>query len=193
MCKVGAMIKTVVVASVCLAACVREPVKLQLKAKPDAVLNKKGQTFELRAALYDKDGLIMDPLKPLTWSSADPAVATVDKDGVIAAVGSGETTVTGRYDTLSDSAEVKVRVIGSVTLAPAEPQTLRLGKTLQLTAKTLDDKGRTYEGPKVRFSASSHCIEVDDVGLVTAQALGECEAYAAVGDRVASVRIKVKD
>jgi len=33
----------------------------------------------------------------VTWTSADPAVATVDADGVITRVGAGKTTITGQY------------------------------------------------------------------------------------------------
>ena len=33
-------------------------------------------------------------LKTVTWSSADPTVATVDEDGVVTAVGGGTTTIT---------------------------------------------------------------------------------------------------
>lgn len=176
-----------------LAACVREPVKVTIKNRPEGMLTKKDQRSELKVVAYDKDNIIMDVTEPFVWTSGDPAVVTVDSFGNVVATGSGETTVTAKYGKLSDSVDFRVRIIGSVTLNVQEPQVLKMGKTLQLVAKTLDDKGRPYEGPKVRYSSSTHCVDIDADGLLTAQALGECEAYAAVGDRVASVRIKVKE
>lgn len=51
--------------------------------------------------------------RPLTWVSADPSVARVDGQGVITAVGTGNTTVSVRYGTLTSTVVVRVAALAS--------------------------------------------------------------------------------
>lgn len=178
-----------------LLGCDKQPTRVTIKSKPDGLLTKKGASLDLRASTYGADGIVLATREPITWTSSDPLVATVDKDGRVTAVGSGEAKVAARFGALSDEVSVNVRIVQEIQLGFAAPVPLKMGKTLQLEPKLIDDKGQPYLGatPKLRYSSSTHCVDVDQTGLVTAQALGECEVFVAVGDRVGSMRVIVKD
>lgn len=104
-----------------------------------------------------------------TFATADKAIATVSKKGVVKGRGVGETTITATTQNgLTASLEVYVRKAPSnVTLDISEAR-LAPGETLQLTA-TLS------EGSTSRFtwaSSDATVAIVEDDGLVTALAAG---------------------
>lgn len=73
------------------------------------------------------------PAVAVAWSSAEPAIATVDASGLVTAVGKGTTVITARMDTYSATADIVVEdpIIGLVI----EPETIsmRWGETESLT------------------------------------------------------------
>ena len=90
------------------AAVVVTPVAMtSLSVSPQAATMMVGETATVRATHQPDDANVTD----VVWSSSNEAVATVDQDGVISAVGAGEATITVSDPTQpSVSASVTVRV-----------------------------------------------------------------------------------
>ena len=83
-------------------------VPVSLRVEPDSVVFLElGETHQVSAAVLDGGGRELSD-STVHWSSADPSVATVDSNGVITAVGAGETTVTARSGEASASIYVRV-------------------------------------------------------------------------------------
>ncbi|MFY0546032.1 thermonuclease family protein [Brevibacillus sp. H7] len=77
----------------------------------DAVLflgSKNDAVLTLTATAKDQEGSIIEPKKVL-WKSDNKKVATVDKDGKVAAVGIGTTEITAKVENVSASIEVTVK------------------------------------------------------------------------------------
>jgi alpha-tubulin suppressor-like RCC1 family protein/uncharacterized protein YjdB len=64
-------------------------------------------TAKLMATLRDANGRLIH-VRPVTWTTADPAVATVDATGLVTATGAGSTTITATSEGVSASAAVRV-------------------------------------------------------------------------------------
>ena len=90
------------------AAVVVTPVAMtSLSVSPQAATMTVGETTTVRATHQPDDANVTD----VVWSSSNEAVATVDQDGVVSAVGAGEATITVSDPTQpSVSASVTVRV-----------------------------------------------------------------------------------
>lgn len=174
-------------------ACLREPAKLVIKDQPTDMLTKKGQELQLRAVVYDKDGVIMDPPEPIVWSSSDPSVISVSSTGQLTAQSSGTVKVTAKVKTQSAEFSTRAAIVGTVDIEPSADQTLKFNKTMQLKVVVKDDKGQPMPQAKVRWSAASHAVDISPEGLVTGQALGSTQVFATVNEKVAALRITVKD
>jgi alpha-amylase len=175
-----------------LAGCARQPQRLVIKDAPSRILSHKDQTAHLRAAVYDKDGLIVDPLEPIIWTTSDASVLAVDDTGTVKARSSGTATIEARVKSVADKMTARVEIVGAVKLTPASTPPLRLGQTLQLKALVTDDHGNVIPAGTVSWSTGSQAVSVD-AGLVTAQALGTTHVYVTAGDKSASISVTVKD
>ena len=74
---------------------------------PSLTFYAVGETGELSATYLSAEGDTVE-LAPVTWSSGDTAVATVDARGRVTAVGDGMTEVTATYDSTTASIDVVV-------------------------------------------------------------------------------------
>lgn len=82
------------------------PVATVVGLLPATVALAPGGTAQLQASVLGDNGTI--PGLTVTFTTADPNVATVDGNGRIAAVSNGRTTITARYNTLTQSTGVTV-------------------------------------------------------------------------------------
>ncbi len=86
------------------------PLPTTVAVTPDTVmLTAVGQTAQLTAEVRDQAGRVMDGTM-VTWSSGDRLVATVDREGLVTAAGSGTATITAMADSASAKAVVTVRL-----------------------------------------------------------------------------------
>jgi hypothetical protein len=133
-----------------------------------------GGTFTFTATVATVGGA--DP--SVAWSSSDPAVATVDTNGLVTAVAVGTATITATsvFDatksatvTVTVTATLPTPAINSVTIDQGD-QSLAVGGTFTFTA-TIDAVGGA--NPSVAWSSSDPAVAtVDTNGLVTAVAAG---------------------
>ena len=111
--------------------------------------------------------------KTLTWTSSDEAVATVDNNGLVTAVGAGNCKITVSSSN-EKTEECKVTVRTPVSAVSFNKDTLELveGKTATLictvSPDNATDKSLTWK------SSNESVATVDKNGLVTAIAPGNC-------------------
>jgi uncharacterized protein YjdB len=183
----------VVVSCGLVSGCLREPAKIVIKDAPNEVLSKKGQEVQLRGIVYDKDNVIMDAPEPIVWTSSDPGVVSVSSTGLITAQSSGTAKISASLKGQSAEMTTRAAIIGTVEIEPATDQILKYNKTMQLKVTVKDDKGQPMPQAKVRWSTASHAVDITPEGLVTGQALGSTQVFATVNEKVAALRITVKD
>jgi uncharacterized protein YjdB len=135
------------------------------------------ETVQLIATVIPLDAFNQD----VTWTSSDPAIATVDETGLVTGLKFGEATITATTveGGFIAACEVKVGVAESITLNKTE-LTLIEEDEETLTAVILPESA-TYT--EITWSSSNDEIAtVDATGKVTAIAEGECSIYVSLNN-----------
>ena len=117
----------------------------------------------------------------IEWTSSNEDVATVDENGVVTAVGAGEADITAAVQDADISSVTHVKVVILPTGVDA-PDTLEL-YTNGESEKSLDAKIVPEDATEVKLayvSSDEGVATVDENGLVTAVADGECTITAYV-------------
>ena len=137
-----------------------------------------GQTTQATATLYDSRNRVLN--RSVTWSSSDPAVATVSASGLVTGLKAGTTSIIASRGTKSGSAALTVTDISStgiasvasVTISPATA-TITVGQTQALTTTLRDSSGNVLTGRTVAWTSSNSSVEtVTGSGTVTGVAQG---------------------
>lgn len=162
-----------------LAAC---GVNITSVGLPSAATMNKGDTLQLEISYGTENEAEADAIAEaaekldLVWTSSDEAVATVDGDGLVTAVGAGtaEITVSVADGNLSSSCLVTVTVPATGLSVPDTLELVMNGEnTAQLgaeaTPEDATDVTLTYA------SSDESVVTVDESGLVTAVANGEAD------------------
>lgn len=148
---------------------------------PSDVVIEKGETQQLEIEYGTDDKAeqekIAEAASKLTieWTSSDEEVVTVNATGLITAVGAGEADVTASAKDVNISSTTHVKVVITPTGVEA-PETLEL-VTNGENSKNLDAKMTPEDATEVKLayeSSDDSVATVDENGLVTAVADGEC-------------------
>lgn len=151
-----------------------------------------GQTVQLQARLTDARGNLLSG-RVISWSSDQPAIATVDQNGLVSGVAQGAARISAMVDGKTGTATVNVTPIpiARIDLSPVNP-TLLVGGTQQLTATPRDAQGIALPGRVITWiSGSSTVATVTQAGLVTAIAPGSAVIFAASEGQVGSTTVTV--
>ena len=157
-----------------------------------ATLTIVGATKQLTAKVYDtNDDVITDA--PVAWTSGDPSVATVNRIGMVTAIGSGAATITATSEGKSDSATISVELTGArIEIELSKDKLTSVGATEQLSAKVYDSNENVIADAPVAWSSSDPSVAtVDANGLVTAVSRGNTTITATSGIQSANVVITV--
>lgn len=135
------------------------------------------------AETADVDEKLATAAEKLTieWTSSNEDVATVDENGMVTAVGAGEADITAAVQDADISSVTHVKVVILPTGVDA-PDTLEL-YTNGEDSKSLDAKIIPEDATEVKLayvSSDDGVATVDENGLVTAVADGECTITAYV-------------
>jgi hypothetical protein len=132
-----------------------------------------GQTATATATGLDQRGAPI-ATGAVVWSTAAPAVATVDGNGLVMGVALGQTQVIATASGKTAQTPVAVSPIPVATVAVAPlTATLLVGANQQLTATTKDAANNVLTGRVVTWASSNPSkATVDATGLVTAVAAG---------------------
>ena len=152
--------------------CASDDARTGVRVTPgELTFTAAGQTAQLAARVLDESGRAVEGAT-VSWSSGDTAVATVDSAGLVTAVGTGRTTVTARWGSLSGEATVEVKRRPRVVVSPSGGAIIP-GETLQLVAQLYDEVGNAVKGAAFTWSSSSTSVAtVDSSGRVKGLALG---------------------
>jgi uncharacterized protein YjdB len=147
-----------------------------VEVTPDAsTLNALGDTQSFTALARDARG---NPVADAAfeWSSADPAVATVDPaSGLALAVGNGVVEITAAAAGVTGAATLTVRqVVVSIEVTPPEATLTAVGATQQFLAISRDANGNTVADALLVWDSSDPAVATVDpgTGLATAGTSG---------------------
>ena len=147
--------------------------------EPDSARLVRGESIQLEATLRDGRGTVLTGRR-IAWSSADPAIASVDDDGTVSALAPGSTTIAATAEGIRAEARIIVdRVpVASVTVTPSTAS-VEVGQTIALAAVPRDAAGNALQGRPVSWTTSDGAIAVvDENGEVQGIALGEATITA---------------
>lgn len=111
----------------------------------------------------------------VSWSSADPSIATVTKDGVVSAVSEGDTEVIAKYDGYEASCNVSVSSSGAkANLAFTDYAIeMRVGDSDQLSP-IVRYKGMSYSDAEYIYTVEDKTVAtVSDTGVIEALKYGK--------------------
>ncbi|MBQ7382203.1 MAG: Ig domain-containing protein [Paludibacteraceae bacterium] len=125
-----------------------------------------------------------------TWASANADIAKVNKNGVITAMGLGDTEITATIGEVEKTCTVHVVAVAvnSITL-PAEAN-VTLGSSLQLNP-TVDPAQAASEYTITYVSSAPEIATVDANGKVVGVAAGDAVITATIADKSAQITIHV--
>ena len=143
-----------------------------------------GQTASFSAIATDANGNVISG-RPVAWSSANGAIATVSSLGLVTATGAGTTTITATAEGKNGVAQIVVTAVtppppvASVTVTPSTTS-VTVGGSVTLSAILHDASGATLSGRTVTWSTNAPTIAtVSSTGLVSATGAGTATIAAA--------------
>lgn len=134
-----------------------------------AVLQSRGQTVQLVAVVEDAGGTAI-PNAAVTWSSSDPAVATVDATGQVTAVENGLAVITATSGDASASADVRVsRLPHTITIVQGNAQSGDAGEALGVSpaVQVLDASRTPVVGIEVQFAVTAGDGSIEQSSVAT--------------------------
>lgn len=146
-----------------------------------------GKTFQLAATLTPSNA---DGEHTVTWTSSNPAVASVD-GGLVTAIADGTAVITASVGNLSATCKVTVSTmvipVASITLSESALE-LEIGDEAQLTATVSPSDA---SNPAVTWVSSDPEVATVQNGLVTAVGKGSAVITATAGEKSASCAVTV--
>lgn len=153
---------TVLLTLAALAGCAK-PARLEIKPA-EVVLRDAGASRLLRVTVFDQKDRPMDKAK-LAFATSDPDVASVDGEGKVVAVSSGEAVVTVTAGKASASVPVRVQIVSTLDLALPEGGFVGPKDSLHpLPLHVLNDRGEAVALSDLSFSTSDPAVAAVDAG-----------------------------
>lgn len=150
---------------------------LQTSSTGGSLTLSVGESATITPPLREKNNKPVNP-RSLTWSSTNPAVASVGPDGVVTGLSAGETLVVASSSTQVYTTAVEVVGNGGSSRLTISPESLVLtwiGEERHLAAvvEVGGDVLRLSSAAAVEWkSLNPEVAQVDDVGNVTARSIG---------------------
>ena len=162
-----------------------------LTIDPETRDMKVGETFSIELSTPNGDTV---PAAETDWVSKDEKVATVDKEGVVTAVGQGSTTIEATWKGATKKVGVSTSIkINDISIS-SDNVDLNLGKTKTLSAKVVGPNDYDLSG-MVNLdwsSTDSKIAEVDGDGVVKAKAAGTATIKASKQGKTGKTVVTVK-
>jgi uncharacterized protein YjdB len=132
-----------------------------------------GQTVQISAQAVDAQGNVL-PGRPVTFTTSNATVASVNASGLVTALAAGSAIITGASEgkTAVSTITVTSVPVASVAVSPSTND-LVVGQTTSLKAEPRDASGQVLAGRTVAWSTSApNVASVSSSGVVTAIAPG---------------------
>jgi uncharacterized protein YjdB len=141
-----------------------------------------GGSLQLTAQTRDAAGAVLSG-RAVTWTSANTAVATVDNDGRVTGVGSGQADVRATSEGVTSSVTITVTPVVRVTPATVTLRD-RGNANREFLLVATDQNGRPLPPSGVTWSSSDPAVAtVDGAGLVRGVSSGSGTATATITAR----------
>jgi len=146
-----------------LAACARVD---YVEIEPNTVtLRRRGEGLWLRAKPMSRQGVYY-PRTPVTWTTDNPKVCSIDSVGRITAVGPGHAAITAEAAGRKASIDVDVETVESVKIDPATVTLLEDAPAFHPKITPLDGNGHELRGRTIDMKAGdANVIDVDGENL----------------------------
>jgi serine/threonine protein kinase len=164
-----------------------------VRLNPAALALTEGEVGSLSATALDASGRRLSGRR-VSWSVADPTVASVSADGQVRALAPGTTEVVATIDSRSARASVTVtaEAVASVTVSPASVD-LQPGATFRLSATVVGVRGSRLEGRPLEWRSSDETVAtVSDAGVVTGQTAGTATVSATAEGHAGQTTVTVE-
>jgi uncharacterized protein YjdB len=151
-----------------------------------------GQTVSLTAQPMDAGGNPLDN-RPVTFSSSNSAVASVNSAGVVTALTTGSTIISATSEGKDAVATITVSSVPVATVAvtPTE-NALVVGQTAQLESEPRDAAGQVLSGRQIVWTTNApEVASVSSTGLVTAIAPGSATISASSEGKTGTASVTV--
>ena len=159
-------------------------VPVSVNIVPSSLSLPLGSGSQLQATLTLSDGTTQDVTTTATWSSPQPAIATVNAQGFVTATGKGTGQVSAAYQALSSNSSITVGppVLVSIAVAPNQVS-LPIGETQQFTATGTFTDGSTQDLTQSAtwISSAPANASVSAAGAAVAKVLGTATISATSG------------
>lgn len=122
-------------------------------------------TAQLAAVVKDASGNVLSVIQtgqPVTWTSSNTTVAAVSRYGIVRGLTLGSATITAAVGGKSDSAATTVDslvTVVSVSVKPT-PDSVAVGKTVQLKATLIGARGDTLKAKKMFWASSDTSLAI---------------------------------
>ncbi|MFT3769874.1 MAG: tetratricopeptide repeat protein [Minicystis sp.] len=158
-----------------------QPKRIELSAGA-ITMSDRSEAQQVSAARILRLG-VRRPAASLTWSSADPKVATVDAEGTIRPTGTGRTQIEARDGKVSASVEVRVSLPARIVVDPAEITLSPDHEEAPLKVSILDGAGAPWtKSAAVAWSTSDAAVATIADGKVHRAGPGNAVIEAKLGD-----------
>ncbi len=147
---------------------------------------ERGETTQRTLSFFPAD---TNDERTVTWVSDDPSVAEVDENGLITAVGAGETLITASCGEFSDKVRITVVVRVQEVKLSRERLDMKKGETAELSATVLPED--TTEDKTISWRSSDNSVATVSDGTVSAVGAGNCTITASCGGKSASCEVSV--
>jgi hypothetical protein len=148
-----------------------DPTLTGITVGPAATIQTAG-TVQMSAVATYNDGTTKTLSTGVLWSSATPSVATVNSSGLVKGLTSGTSSITGSYQTQTNSATITVQLanILKITVTPANKTISASSGTLQFDAMATTASGNQDITNSANWSSSNTAAGTIDSasGLFTA-------------------------
>lgn len=163
---------------------------------PGTLSGNVGDTARVTASVKDASGAVITSV-PVTWTTSNPAVVSVDSTGAVKGIAAGTADVIATAGGKSGKSTVTVAgstptvTVGSVTVAPGSASG-NVGDAAQFTATVKDPSGATLTGQTVTWTSSNtDVVTVTASGYATAVGGGSASLIATAGGKSGSAAITV--
>ncbi|MGE3617407.1 MAG: Ig-like domain-containing protein, partial [Gemmatimonadales bacterium] len=150
----------------------KAPTPASITVTPTPLALEEGDIVQLSAVVRDATGEVISV--PVTWTSDQPTIATVDQTGLVTAIAEGSATISATAGTAASQAPVSVKRKprpATVTVTPATAS-VAVGATVPLGAEVRDETGAILPLAPNWSSSATGIATVSGTGLVTGVAPG---------------------
>lgn len=165
---------------------------VRVEVRPRGATIVTGQSLRAEPMQYSKaNDRATDPVR---WKSANPAVATVDRDGIVTGVAAGRTQLTVQAGSTSATFDVRVvpNTIAKLAVLPVR-RAVRQGDVIAFTVDAKDAAGKPIVGLMPSWSFSPGDGQLDAEGRFVGYRPGVFTITGTVGGRAASTTVTVNE